>query len=236
VEIDGCALPEDRRYDLELDVWWAEEPASPGTGKLGLLAPLAAFAGPFRSFAFRPVDGVIGRGRSVATIESTRYTGAIRLPFDATILERNENLPARPRLLNDAPYGDGWVVRVLALAPADASRLETAGAIAERVRRRIAEQHIRCWPQTPDLELYEIGLECSAVLTKLNEELVGQKAGDAVLLVTDDPTSPIEMVRWSDQTGHPVLAHRVEGPIHHFLVRKEAHPVPRRRSPDQGTV
>jgi len=64
---------------------------------------------------------------------------------------------------------------------------------------------------------------------KLNEELAARAPGDAILLVTDDPTSPIEMVRWSDQTGHPVLAHRKEGTLHHFLVRKEADPKPRRR-------
>jgi len=72
-------------------------------------------------------------------------------------------------------------------------------------------------------------LECSAVLTKLNEELEQRAAGEAILLVTDDPTSPIEMVRWSDQTGHTVLAHRKEGNLHHYLVRKEAAPVPRGR-------
>jgi glycine cleavage system H protein len=236
MEVDGCRLPEDRLYDLELDVWWAEGPGAPGTARVGVLAPLAAFAGPFRSVAFRPVEGVVGHGRSVATLESVRFTGAVRLPLDATVLERNEALVARPRLLNDAPYDDGWVVRVRAVRAEDAGRLETAGAIAERLRERIVAQHIRCWPQTPELELYEIGLECSAVLTKLNEELVAQRAGEAVLLVTDDPTSPIEMVRWSDQTGHTLLAHRVEGPIHHFLVRKEAHPVPRPRSRERGTV
>jgi glycine cleavage system H protein len=229
VEIDGCALPEDRLYDFENDVWWAEE-VERGTARVGVLATLAAFAGPFRTFSFRPVEGTIGRGRSVATVESFRYTGAVRLPVDAVLIERNDALVRRPRLLNDAPYGDGWVVRVRAVHPEDPVRtLETASAISSRLKERIRVQRIRCWPVTPDLEMFEIGLECSAVLTKLNEELAQRPAGDAVLLVTDDPTSPIEMVRWSDQTGHRVLAHRQEGSLHQFLVRKEAHPVPRVR-------
>jgi glycine cleavage system H protein len=229
MEIDGCALPEDRLYDLEQDVWWAED-AEGGAARVGMLGTLAAFAGPFQSFAFRAVNGTVGRGRSVATVESFRYTGAVRLPVDAVVLERNEALVRRPRLLNDAPYGDGWVVRVRPIRPEEpAQRLETASAISARLTERIRVQRIRCWPVTPDLEMFEIGLECSAVLTKLNEELARRPAGDALLLVTDDPTSPIEMVRWSDQTGHSVLAHRREGPLHHFLVRKEAHPVPRVR-------
>jgi len=230
MEIEGCLLPEDRLYDLELDVWWVGEPDQPELARIGLIAPLAAFAGPFRSLQFRSTDGVVGRGRSVATVESMRYTGAVRLPVDATVLERNEAVALRPRLLNDAPYGDGWVVRVRAERPGEADKkLETASAVARRLGERIRTQRIRCWPQTPELELYEIGLECSAVLTKLNEELAAREAGEAILLVTDDPTSPIEMVRWADQTGHSVLSHRRDGEIHHFLVRNEAHPVPRRR-------
>jgi glycine cleavage system H protein len=229
VEVEGCALPEDRLYDLEHDVWWSNE-AEGTTARVGVLATLAAFAGPFQTFTFRPVEGTIGRGRSVATVESFRYTGAVRLPVDAVLVERNEALVRRPRLLNDAPYGDGWVVRVRAVDPGEPARaLETAAAISARLAERIRVQRIRCWPVTPDLEMFEIGLECSAVLTKLNEELARRPAGDAILLVTDDPTSPIEMVRWSDQTGHRVLAHRTEGSLHHFLVRKEAHPVPRVR-------
>jgi glycine cleavage system H protein len=133
-------------------------------------------------------------------------------------------------LLNDAPYGDGWVVRVRPQRPEDPGRLlESAQAIAARLEERIRSQRIRCWPATPDLEMYEIGIECSAILTKLNEELATRAPGEAILLVTDDPTSPIEMVRWADTTGHSVLAHRKEGTLHHFLVRKEAEPKPRRR-------
>jgi glycine cleavage system H protein len=231
VEIDGCLLPEDRLYDLEYDVWWAEDPGPDGTARIGLIAPLAAFAGPFRSFAFRPPsEGVIDRGRSVATVESVRFTGAVRLPVAGTIVERNASLPERPRLLNDAPYDLGWVVRVRPARSGDASRdLQTAVSVRERLGERIRTQRIRCWPQTPELELNEVGLECSAVLTRLNEELGRRAAGEAIVLVTDDPTSPIEMVRWSDQTGHALLAQRREGALHQFLVRKEANPVPRRR-------
>ncbi len=230
VDVGGCPLPEDRLYDLEQDVWWAPDPSGDGSARVGVLGTLAAFAGPIREVTFRPIEGRIARGRSVATIESTRFTGAVRLPVDALLLARNERLPDRPRLLNDAPYGDGWVVRVRPDRPDDPSKfLESAAAVASRLTEQVRTRRIRCWPQTPDLELFEIGIECSAVLTALNDELARQPPGVAVLLVTDDPTSPIEMVRWSDQTGYPVLAHRSEGNLHQFLVRKDPNPVPRRR-------
>jgi glycine cleavage system H protein len=230
VDLDGCPLPEDRLYDLEHDVWWQPEGAG-GVARLGVLATLPAFAGPLVSLSFRPVEGPVARGRSVATIESVRFTGAVRLPVEATVVGRNEAVVGRPRLVNDAPYGDGWLVRVRPERPEEVPRyLSTAPEVADRLREQIRARRIRCWPATPDVELFEIGIECSAVLTMLNEELARRPAGTSVLLVTDDPTSPIEMVRWSDQTGYPVLAHRAEGALHQYLVRKEAHPTPRHRA------
>jgi len=229
MEILGCPVPEDRLYDLENDVWWQEDPAD-GSARVGVLAPLAAFAGPFRSLSFRSVEGMVARGRSVATVESVRYTGAVRLPVDARVVDRNERLVTHPRLLNDAPYAEGWVVSVRPERPDDPRRLlEEAPAVVGRLEERIRTQRIRCWPTTPELEMVEVGLECSAVLTKLNEEIARRRPGEAVLLVTDDPTSPIEMIRWSDQTGHPILARRREGNLFQFLVRKEAAPKPRVR-------
>ena len=228
MEILGCALPDDRLYDLEQEVWWRVEPD--GTARLGLMATLVAFAGKVDRLTFRPVEGVVDRGRSVATVESLRYTGAVRLPVDATVVERNGDLSRRARLLNDAPYTEGWVVRVRPRDPEEPRRrLDEAARIASEVAQRIRQRRIRCWPSFPALEMYEIGIECSAVLTKLNEEIGRRAAGETILLVTDDPTSPIEMVRWSEETGHPVLAHRTEESLHHFLVRKEAEPHPRRR-------
>ncbi len=228
MEIDGCLLPEDRLYDLEHDVWWA--PRADGTARIGLIGPLVAFAGRLQRCTFRPVDGPLARHRSVATVESLRFTGAVRIPVDGTVVGRNAALLDRPRLLNDAPYSDGWIAEIRPLRPEDPDHLLLpAAAVAGPLRERIRQHGIRCWPVLPDLELYEIGRECSAILTNLNEELARRSAGEAVLVVTDDPTSPIEMVRWSDETGHTVLAQRKDAGIHQFLVRKEADPRPRRR-------
>ncbi len=229
MELEGCEVPEDRRYDLETDVW--VKPEGDGTtALLGITQTLASFAGRFREVSFRPVDGPVARGRSVATIESVRFTGAVRVPVEATVLARNETLLARPKLLNDAPFGEGWVVRIALAHPEEIDRtLESAQAIRDRLLQRIKDLRIRCYPAAPDVELYEIGAECAAVLARLNEEVGRIPPGDVVLLVTDDPTSPIELVRWSDRTGHPVIGHRREETLHHFLIRREANPRPRRR-------
>ena len=57
---------------------------------------------------------------------------------------------------------------------------------------------------------------------------------DAGLRILDiaDPTAPIEMERWSDRTGYPILESRRADGLLHFLVRKVGDPKPRdRRTP-----
>jgi len=229
VEIDGCLLPEDRFYDLELEAWL--KPSEDGrTARVGLVGWLASFAGKFQIVSFRPVEGLVQAGRSVATIESLRYTGALRLPVDGTILERNDALLAQPKLLNNHPYEEGWVVGIALREPSDPERTllrapEAAGRLAEKIERL----RVRCYPAVPDAELIEIGAECQAILVRLNEEIDQLAPEDVILLVTDDPTAPIEMARWEDRSGHRVIYHRREGDLHQFLVRRERHPTPRPR-------
>lgn len=230
MEIAGCSAPDDRTYDLDQEVWWLD--LGDGTARVGLVASFAAFAGPFRELSFRPVTGRLERGRSLATIESVRLTGAVRAPVALEIVERNAAVAARPRLLNDAPYTDGWVARVRAVdPPTEEGPLRPLAEVRARWEESIRSRRIRCWPRTPEEELIEIGLECSAVLVKLNEAVGRRAPGEAILLVTDDATAPIEMVRWSDQTGAALLAQRREENLYQFLVGRPDGPWPRPRTP-----
>lgn len=222
-------MPEDLLYDLEHDVW-ARPEADGSTATIGMLSPLASFIGVVQKVEYRPVDGAIARGRSVATVESFRFTGAVRLPVDGAVVERNDQIVRRPKWINDEPYGRGWIARVRAEAASSwTGNMEPASEVRERIAESIRERHIHCLPAVPDVELFEIGAECSAVLAALDDTLRLRSPRDVVLLVTDDPTSPIEVVRWSDRTGETLLHHEADGPLHRFLIRKEADPQPRRR-------
>ncbi len=225
----GCPLHEDLWYDVEDDVWVRRVPGS-RHAVLGLTAPIVSFAGRFHRVEYRPIDDFPEPGRSLATVESTRYTGAVRMPLRGRVVRRNDRLLERPKLLNDAPYDAGWVAEVELADPGEIHRLLRPATEARTAyARRVAELKVRCLPAAPDVEMYEIGSECSAILARLDEELARLAPEDVVLLVTDDPTSPIEMVRWTDRTGHSVLFADRDGPLHRFLVRREPDPRPTRR-------
>ncbi|HKW43466.1 MAG TPA: sulfurtransferase TusA family protein, partial [Thermoplasmata archaeon] len=162
-------------------------------------------------------------GAAIGFLESGKYFGPIRAPISGVLRAANPVVLARPRVATEAPYTDGWFARMEPTdLPQDRTGLRAAPGAKPLLAKQIAALRVRCFAAFPDHEMFEIGVECSAVLTKLNELLREIRRGEVVHLVTDDPTAPIEMVRWSDETGQPVIDERKEGTLYHFLVRKVA--------------
>jgi len=219
MKIEGCDFPEDVLYDDEGLVWL--RPSASGEAEVGITSIYAALAGRIAKVTTRAAGVAYPKGAAIGFLESGKYFGPIRTPVAGVLTGVNPNVLARPRLVAEALYGDGWVARVRPSAP-EGGRTELVALPAgrERLSKQIAALRVRCFAAFPDYEMFEIGVECAAVLVKLNELLAQVPIGDVVHLVTDDPTSPIEMVRWSDETGQPVIDDRREGNLFHFLVRK----------------
>lgn len=49
------------------------------------------------------------KGSSLGTIETGKYVGALRCPVNGTIIEINQKVKDNPSLINDDPYGEGWI-------------------------------------------------------------------------------------------------------------------------------
>ena len=189
---------------------------------VGMTSLLSAIAGKFTSASIRPAGTRVERGRSLGTLESLKFVGPLPSPLSGTISSVNGDMVKRPKLMNDASYTQGWIVKLKSLSfQEERGLLSRPSDAREDFKKKIAEFHARCFKAFPDHEMYEIGTECSAVLVRLNELLVSIPIEDVIHLVTDDPTSYVEMVRWTDQTGHGLVDWRQEGNLFHFIVRKE---------------
>ena len=46
------------------------------------------------------------------TIEAVKTVSDLFLPFSGEIVELNESVEDEPELVNNDPYGDGWIIRV----------------------------------------------------------------------------------------------------------------------------
>jgi glycine cleavage system H protein len=219
LEIDHCSFPDNLLYDLDNNIWIASDHGNEVT--IGITALLSAIAGKFTAARLLPAGSRIARGKSLGTLEGVKFVGPIPSPVSGIVSSVNRAVTERPKYLNDAPYDEGWLVKVKPLNLAtERMSLSRAADATGTFKKRIAEFHVRCFKAFPDYEMYEIGTECSAVLLHLNELLGPAMVGDVVHLVTDDPTSYVEMVRWTDNTGHELVDWRLEGNLHHFIVRK----------------
>jgi glycine cleavage system H protein len=60
-------------------------------------------------------------GHPFGEVESTKSVSDVYAPVSGRVIERNVELADSPQLVNDSPYGDGWMI---AIEAADVSQLE----------------------------------------------------------------------------------------------------------------
>ncbi len=56
----------------------------------------------------------VERGQSFGEVESTKSVSDLYAPVSGTVEERNDELDGRPELVNEDPYGAGWMVAIRA--------------------------------------------------------------------------------------------------------------------------
>jgi|SRR5208283_205064 len=55
------------------------------------------------------IDNQVEANTEMAEIESTKATSAVIAPVSGTIIEVNEKLADSPEIINEDPYGKGWI-------------------------------------------------------------------------------------------------------------------------------
>lgn len=64
------------------------------------------------------------------TVEAVKTVSDLYLPITGTVTEINDTLNNKPELVNEDPYGGGWMIKVKVDNPADVDALLTAEAYA----------------------------------------------------------------------------------------------------------
>jgi len=68
------------------------------------------------------IGETLSEGEVFGTVEAVKTVSDLYLPVDAKVLEFNEELEDSPELVNDDPYGKGWMVKI---EITDASQLDS---------------------------------------------------------------------------------------------------------------
>ncbi len=79
----------------------------------------------------------VSKGEAIATIDSIKTAADIYSPVTGEVKETNEILLEAPELINNDPYGEGWIAKI---APENAEELEsllTPQQYVELIKKRI---------------------------------------------------------------------------------------------------
>lgn len=107
--VNNCNIPEDLYYLVERHVWARYED---GSVTIGISDVAQNLAKTIISVTPKKVGKEVAKGKSVATVESGKWVGAVPSPVSGAITEVNQSVVSNPSIVNDDPYGEGWIARV----------------------------------------------------------------------------------------------------------------------------
>ena len=118
------SYPEDLRYHPEHD--WARIEGAEAT--LGITWHAQDALGEIVHYEPPAVGDAIARGASYGEVESVKAVSDLISPLSGEVLAVNEEVVDAPELVNEDPYGDGWLVRIRLSDPGEAGALLDAAA------------------------------------------------------------------------------------------------------------
>jgi glycine cleavage system H protein len=113
--VRGCNLPDDLYYLIEKHVW--AKPVGDGVVRVGITAIAAKLSGgklAAITVKAKNIGQEVLQGKSLATVESSKFVGPVPAPVTGVLLRSNEKLVADPNIAVSDPYGEGWVAEMQA--------------------------------------------------------------------------------------------------------------------------
>jgi len=95
----------------EAGVWIAYDPAN-NTARVGLSDFRQQASGDVAFVELPAVGTQVAASGDLASIETIKVDLAVPAPFGGEVVAVNEGLGDTPELINQAPYGDGWLVEL----------------------------------------------------------------------------------------------------------------------------
>lgn len=112
--------PEDLKYTSEHE--WIRTPGeADGSVRVGITHFAQDSLGDIVFVSLPEVGTQVQAGSPVGELESTKSVSDIYAPVTGTVVARNEALDSTPEVVNNDPYGDGWLFEVV---PDDVSSVD----------------------------------------------------------------------------------------------------------------
>lgn len=113
--VRGCNLPDDLYYLIDKHVW--ARPLDGGLVRVGMTAVAAKLSGgklAAVTVKAKNIGQEIKQGKSLATVESSKFVGPVPAPINGVLVRANDKLAADPNIVVNDPYGEGWIAEMQA--------------------------------------------------------------------------------------------------------------------------
>ena len=77
------------------------------------------------------VGSTVSKDEPYAEVESVKAVSDVIAPLSGEVTEVNDKVSDSPQLINEDPYGDGWLVKVKLSDPSEVEELMNAAAYRE---------------------------------------------------------------------------------------------------------
>lgn len=123
-------LPQELRYS-KAHTWSARQ--EDGTVKVGITDYAQQELGDIVYVELPETEREYASGDECAVVESVKSASDIYCPLTGEITEANEALKDKPELINEDPYGEGWLFKLQPDDEAELDELLDAGAYEEMI-------------------------------------------------------------------------------------------------------
>lgn len=122
-------IPETLRYTVDHE--WLRP--SSDASEVGITAYAADELGDIVFVELPTVGRHLQAGEAFGVIESVKTASDLYAPLAGEVVAVNDALTAHPELVNDDPYGEGWMLRLRLQDPASAETLLDAAAYRDTI-------------------------------------------------------------------------------------------------------
>jgi glycine cleavage system H protein len=116
------SIPESLRYSEEHE-WVA---VAAGVATIGITDYAQEELGDIVFVELPAVGATLQRAKPLGVVESVKAVSDVYAPVAGTVTEVNGALAEHPEVINEDPYGKGWMVRMTLADPAEVDALMTA--------------------------------------------------------------------------------------------------------------
>lgn len=108
MEIEGYEFPDDLYYHKEH--YWAR--VENDTVVMGATDFAQKLAGEITYVELPEAGRKVEQDRPCGSMETGKWVGRIYAVISGTVAEANEELEDAPEMINESPYGDGWICKI----------------------------------------------------------------------------------------------------------------------------